>query len=556
LGESSVPLRSNFWPQTLTLFAGKNYPENHNLVWVMSRTMLKPFAAAVFPRLAFTFFRFMQPFLIYSITKLVEDPYSVSVSVSDRGWGLTAAFGLVYIGLAVTGGAYQHQANRMATMVRGSLVNAIYAQTLELSITSLDESAAVTLMSSDVERICESLLSIHSLWAGPMEIALAIWLLQKQIGIALLGPLLITAVAVSGPFLISRPMGNAQKSWIEKIQTRVDGTAKVLQAMKGLKMLGLTAKTSTIIYKLRLNEVAKSLKMRKLFIAMIAFGNMSDIFAPGAAFALYVIIATVNGQTLDVTSAFTALSLISLLVNPIRVIVFSTPPVIAAFGCFDRIQAFLSLPTKKDHRILQLPQSQGQISEFMGLDISMGSNIELRNITPQVLTSSTPVTIRAQNLTLSWTQEDGPLVVDDFSFDFKSENLTIIVGPVGSGKSSLLCGLLGETPASKGNVYINRANAAFVSQIPWIQNTTIRNNIIGISAFEPEWYETVLHACAFDIDIEILPERDHTVVGSAGTAISGGQRLRLVSYLLFIILLMVLTLDRRLHELFIHGNRF
>jgi ATP-binding cassette subfamily C (CFTR/MRP) protein 1 len=551
---SSRPYVSFF--QVLICCTGKKYPENHTLVWVMLRTMLGPLAAAVLPRLALTFFRFMQPLLISSITELVNEPDSESAS--NRGWGLTAAFGLVYIGLAVAGGAYQHKANRMATMVRGSLVNAIYAQTLDLSVTSLDESAAVTLMSSDVERICDAILPIHNMWSSPMEIALAIWLLQKEIGLALLGPLFITALAISGPFLVSRHMGNAQKTWIERIQTRIDTTAKTLQAMKGVKMLGLNSKMSSIVYQLRLDEIAHSLKMRKLSVVMIAFGNMSDIFAPGAAFALYVVVATVNGQTLDVTSAFTALSLIALLVAPIRAIVFTTPLLIAAFGCFDRIQSFLSSPTKRDHRML-LPPLQGRSSGIVRLDTfarntTVDSHIELEDITPRTNASSSPATIRVRNLTLAWSDEGSP-VIDDVSFDFQPGDLTMIVGPVGCGKSSLLRGLLGETPSSKGNVYIDRAHAAFVNQVPWIQNSSVRNNIIGVSIFEPEWYAKVVHACAFDTDIETLSEGDSTKVGSGGTALSGGQRLRIVRWILLTMSLLLLTLDRHLLEPFIRDNR-
>ena len=542
--------------QLLIRFLGKKYPQNHALVWVMLRTMLGPLAAAVVPRLALTFFRFMQPLLISSITELVNEPDSESAG--NRGWGLTAAFGLVYIGLAVTGGAYQHKANRMATMVRGSLVNAIYAQTLDVSVTSLDESAAVTLMSSDVERICDALLPIHNLWSSPLEIALAIWLLQKEIGLALLGPLFITALAISGPFLVSRHMGNAQKTWIEKIQTRIDATAKMLHAMKGIKMLGLNSKMSSIVYQLRLDEIARSLKMRKLFVVMIAFGNMSDILAPGAAFAIYVIVASVNGQTLDVTSAFTALSLIALLVAPIRAIVFTTPTVIAAIGCFDRIQSFLSSPTKRDHRMLP-PALKGRSSGIFRLDefarnTTVDSDIELDNIIRRTNASSSPATLRVRNLTLAWSDEDNP-VIDDVSFDFQPGHLTMIVGLVGCGKSSLLRGLLGEIPSSKGNVYIDREHAAFVSQDPWIQNGSIRNNIIGVSIFEPEWYAKVVHACAFDTDIETLSEGDSTKVGSAGTALSGGQRLRIVRWLPLTMPLLLLTLDRHLLELFIHDNR-
>lgn len=258
--------------------------------------MLGPFLAGVFPRLTLTFFRFMQPLLISSITHLVSEPDSTSAT--NRGWGLTAAFGLVYIGLAITGGAYQHKANRLATMVRGTLVTAIYSQTLDLSITSLDESAAVTLMSSDVERICESLLPIHNIWSGPLEIGLAIWLLQREIGLALFGPLVITAAAISGPFFLGPHMGAAQKIWIEGIQTRIDTTAKMLQAMKGVKMLGLSGRMSSIVRKLRGMEIEKSLRMRRLFVGMIGFGNASDIFAPGAAFAIFVIVAVRNVSSL------------------------------------------------------------------------------------------------------------------------------------------------------------------------------------------------------------------------------------------------------------------
>jgi ABC-type multidrug transport system fused ATPase/permease subunit len=410
-------------------------------------------------------------------------------------------------------------------------------------------------MSSDVQRICDAILPIHSIWSGPLEIALAIWLLRKEIGLALLGPLLITASAISGPFLISGHMGKAQKTWIERIQTRIDATAKMLQAMKGVKMLGLNSKMSSIVYQLRLDEIAKSLKMRKLFVVMIAFGNMSDIFAPGAAFIIYVIVAAVNGQRLDVTSAFTALSLIALLVAPIRQIVFAVPPLIAAVGCFDRIQTFLSSPTKRDHRML-VEAPQGQSSRIITLprNTTVDSDIELQDITPRTNASSSPATISVRNLTLAWSEEDTP-VIDDVTLDFQPGDLTMIVGPVGCGKSSLLRGLLGETPSSKGNVYINRAHAAFVDQSSWIQNSSVRNNIIGVSVFDPEWYTTVVHACAFDTDIETLPGGDSTKVGSAGTALSGGQRLRIVCRVFLTVSLLVLILDRHLLEPFIRDNR-
>lgn len=75
---------------------------------------------------------------------------STAAEESDRiGWGLTGAFGIVFAGMAVASGAYYHMSYRFVTVVRGSLVSMIYAKTVDLSVISLGESAAITLMSND-----------------------------------------------------------------------------------------------------------------------------------------------------------------------------------------------------------------------------------------------------------------------------------------------------------------------------------------------------------------------------------------------------------------------
>ncbi|KAF7958001.1 hypothetical protein EAE96_003568 [Botrytis aclada] len=506
-----------------------NYPQSHTLMWVMLRAMLGPLTESILPRLALIFFRFMQPFLINKIVSLVSNPDSES---SNNGWGLIVASGLIYIGLALTASSSQHKTNRMTTMVRGALISAIYSHTLELSLPNLDKSAAVTLMSSDVERICVALQPIHNLWASALEIALAIWLLKREIGIALLGPLFITIIAVSGPFFMAKYMGAAQKVWMDRIQMRIDTSVKMLQSIKGIKMLGLSEKLSSLISQLREKEIRNSLKIRRLFVVMIAFGNMSDIFAPGAAFIVYVIVAAVNGKILDVSSAFTALSLIALLVAPIRAIVFAAPPLVAAVGCLDRIESFLVSATKRDHRLV-LPRGQGLSSGRIRLgilsrEISAGSEMELENMTVRTDTSESRATNAVTNISLAWSTSS-PSVVTDVSFSVLSSTLTMITGPIGSGKSILLKGLLGEIPPTKGNIYINHSHVAFVDQTSWIQNCSIRDNIVGTSDYDSAWYQRVVHVCALEDGIEGMAEGDNTIAGSGGAALSGGQKLRIWS---------------------------
>lgn len=197
------------------------------------------------------------------------------------------------------------------------------------------------------------------------------------------------------------------------------------------------------------------------------------------------------------------------------------------------------------------PSGMSKADAFM-LSTPVNSDIELQEITVASSATSSKSSVRVRNLKLSWSEEATP-VIDDVSLEFQQGQLTMIVGPVGCGKSSLLKGILGEVPSTKGLVYIDQAHAAFVDQSSWIQNTSIRNNIIGVSDFEAEWYAKVVHACSLDTDIETLPEGDSTKVGSAGTALSGGQKLRIVCNFLHLNIYL-LILDRHLQEPSIHDR--
>lgn len=108
----------------------------------------------------------------------------------------------------------------------------IYTKTTDLSITALNESAAVTLMSSDVETICQGLANVHEIWAVPIELVIALYLLDRQLGVAFFAPALVAAISTICILLLAKYIGNAQKIWIEGIQTRVDVTATMLGSMK------------------------------------------------------------------------------------------------------------------------------------------------------------------------------------------------------------------------------------------------------------------------------------------------------------------------------------
>lgn len=130
-------------------------------------------------------------------------------------------------------------------------------------------------------------------------------------------------------------------------------------------------------------------------------------------------------------------------------------------------------------------------------------------------------------------------VPEDIQYDVTLKNINLIVKPgeilgiigeVGSGKSSLLQAILNclilLNPKECDGIYIN-GKIGYVSQIPWIQNETIKNNILFFKEYEEEKYEKVLEKCQLKYDLDILEGGDNTEIGEKGVNLSGGQKVRI-----------------------------
>jgi ATP-binding cassette subfamily C (CFTR/MRP) protein 1 len=129
----------------------------------------------------------------------------------------------------------------------------------------------------------------------------------------------------------------------------------------------------------------------------------------------------------------------------------------------------------------------------------------------------------------SFTTGEDITVLHDISMAVHPGSLCMVVGRVGCGKSSLLKAIAGELTMTKGRVIANTPYVAYCDQAPWLQNITIRDNIVGQSAVDEKWLSAAIRACALDEDISAFPAGDMTIVGSGGVALSGGQKQRVVS---------------------------
>lgn len=226
-------------------------------------------------------------------------------------------------------------------------------------------------------------------------------------------------------------------------------------------------------------------------------------------------------EGLSVAEAFTSLSLISLVTQPLVAILVTLMQIAGVLGGCGRIQAFLQLEEQKDGRSSLQPSSSDRLST------SEKNPTSLRN--EGQITENTPQESRAVSIQEATFQTDDEVVLlKDINLVVLQGTVNMIVGRVGCGKSSLLKAIIGELAPTTGQVRAEDS-VGYCDQIPWLRNTTIKNNIIGQSPLDKKWFETVLRSCALDEDMHQLPQGYETTVGSGGVALSGGQKQRVVS---------------------------
>lgn len=134
--------------------------------------------------------------------------------------------------------------------------------------------------------------------------------------------------------------------------------------------------------------------------------------------------------------------------------------------------------------------------------------------------------VEMDNVSASWDEESEKKTLNKINLNIKQGQLCAIIGPVGSGKSSLMQLLLGELPIGSGTVKMH-GSLSYASQKPWLFTGTVRNNILFGLPYDKKRYNDVVKCCALTKDFEQFPNGDKTVVGDRGASLSGGQRARI-----------------------------
>ncbi|KGO49054.1 ABC transporter, integral membrane type 1 [Penicillium expansum] len=477
--------------------------DKFGLVKVLIRTLKVPLLVPIPGRLALLCFTFCQPLFLEKLL----DYLSQSELDKNVGYGFIGASLLIYSGLAISMGFYWYFHHRMRIMAKSILATEIFIKATEARIGTGDDSAALTLMSTDMERIDMGFRNLHEIWASMVQAGLAGWMLYTRIGVVFVAPVAVVIACFIGLGVLIHFTGDSQRSWMAGVQKRVGLTATVIASMKNLKLSGLSVAMGDFVQNLRVQELAAGSRFRKIIIIAAILGFIPLLISPPLTFAF-------TQKTFDASTMFTSLSFLTLLTNPLSQVFQSIPQLVSGLACLGRIQAFLECETRHDFR--QVLDDVRRNAEKARADTGTLSDSE-----PD---SADPIVIKSGNF--GW--EADKFVLRNVSTRVPKSSLTIVVGPVGSGKTTLCKALLGEIPFSEGSVVLGTRypHVGFCDQTAFLSNGSIKDNVVGFSPHNNERYAEVIKATSLDFDFATLPQGDQTNIGSDGIVLSGGQKQR------------------------------
>ncbi|RDW83780.1 Multidrug transporter (ABC) [Aspergillus mulundensis] len=484
------------------------------------------------PRLCLTGLNYAQPFLVNRVVSFLGQPETeTSGGIAS---GLIVAYAIVYMGIALMTAAFHHRSYRMVMIVRGGLILLIYDHTLTLNASSPTKNDSYTLITADVERIVSGLRSLHETWASLLEIALSLWLLEMKLRVSVVaaGLVVLLCLLVSGA--LSGLLGVHQNLWLQAMQKRLNATLATIGSIKGIKATGTTNTLYETILKLRSTEIQRSLKFRELLVALVTLSYVSTSMAPTFAFGTYSILAKLrNMAPLLAARTFSSLTIMTLLGQAVAGFVDALMGLRQATASLERIRQYLAgkdAPKRSSgkHRVASTDGLLAWSASFN--EPALDPWVEMRRMSSLQhrfynLADSQDDLVVLQDHTASW--EASEPVLTDINVAVARGSFVMVIGPIGSGKSTLLHSMLGEVPHATGIVAIQDVDTAFCAQTPWLTNTNIRDNIVGVSHYEPGWYSAVVKACALHRDFAQLPRGDRSMIGSKGILLSGGQKGRL-----------------------------
>ncbi|XP_026874529.2 multidrug resistance-associated protein 1 [Electrophorus electricus] len=390
---------------------------------------------------------------------------------------------------------YMYSCFSVGMRVKTAVMGLVYRKSLVLTSAARRTCTVgeiVNLVSADTQKLMDFVVYFNAVWLAPIEVALCLFFLWQ-----LLGP---SALAGITTVILIFPLNGfiaKKRSKLQEIQMKyMDGRIKLMnEILNGIKILKFYAWEKAFLEQVlgyREKELRALKKSQILYSISIASFNSSSFLIAFSMFGVYVLIDDRN--VLDAQKVFVSMALINILKTPLSQLPFAMSTTMQAVVSLKRLGKFLCQEELKPDSVSRDPLKLEEDSVVI------------------------------DNGTFSWSK-DGPPCLKRISVRIPRGTLVAVVGHVGSGKSSLLSAILGETERRSGSVAI-KGSVAYVPQQAWIQNATVQDNVLFGWDRKKSWYHRVLEACALLPDLDILPAGDATEIGEKGLNLSGGQKQR------------------------------
>ncbi|XP_053595920.1 ATP-binding cassette subfamily C member 4-like [Microplitis demolitor] len=418
--------------------------------------------------------------------------------------------------------------------IRVACCSLIYRKSLKLSKPALDQTSvgqAVNLLSNDANRFDLQPLFFNYLWITPIQIVVIGYIVWRRIGI-------YTLVGYGVLFLITIPMqgyvgavtGKLRNTTAKLTDRRVQLINEIIFGIQVIKMYVWEKPFEEMAMKARAKEMKQILHSNNIKGLYSNLWELTQKIMTFTTIAMFIL----NGNQLPIRIAFQ----IPIYYNTLQVLMTILFPMsilisIQTFIVVQRIEKFLLLEEVTESTKVSLNSNEFKVSEV--------------NVEKEKKSIPGAVVVELNKVSANWKFGQLPPTLCDVTLKINGGELCTLVGPVGSGKSSLLNLLLQELPVGAGTVGLfqfpreesadARSKSGFIqdnpemkisyaSQDPWLFTGTVRENILFGQDYDKARYEEVTKVCSLLRDFKQLPDGDKTIVGERGASLSGGQRAR------------------------------
>ena len=494
------------------------------------------------------------------------------------------AFSLAEFGRSITTNRQWALANMFGFEMRSAVRVLVYERSLELAAGERAVGDVVQLVTSDAARLAPTGQFGCFLISAPVSLLAILALMCFVIGPAAIAGLAVLILLAPVATKLAKLSGRFRSSAVQITDERVRAVDEILQGIELIKLNAWETAFAARISDIRARELKKLSFAAVVKASANVLSRGTPVYVCFTTFALATLISPLltcggtdcethnDGATFrapTVAAAFTTLALFNVARFPLAIFPMAIRFIAESKVGLNRIGAFLAAEQATTPMELTLPPPSGAgqtevvdprtVDNAVVLEGYLGSWVGAqplpgkkkgkgkkggmekggsRGKTKQTeeKTEERSPTAAPDAAAVTAVSPPSPPAKEDHAngrlFDINCVvprgSLTFVVGPVGSGKSSLVVGaMLGNMKREEGTVVLSTRGVAFQAQSPWIFNGTLRSNILFGSPFDKKWYDVVVEACALLPDFEQLPSGDLSEIGERGVNVSGGQKARI-----------------------------